>query len=54
MTDIEPSLERSTEICILGSALLKSPESLLVTGNPWVANWHIGKSLTEGFAYGFE
>ncbi len=54
MTDIEPSLERSTVICRLGSALSKSSECQLGSGDPWVACWQIGKSQAEGFAYGFE
>ena len=43
MTDIEQSLEMSTEICRLGAALSKSPERLLRSGDPWVASWQIGK-----------
>ena len=43
MTVIEPSLERSTEICSIGSVLFKSPEHLLGSGDPWVASWQIGK-----------
>ena len=54
MTDIEPSPERSTKICRLGSTLSKSPECLLGSGDPRVTSSQIGKSQTEGFAYGFE
>ncbi len=54
MTDIGSSLERSTEIYRLGSALSMSPERLLESGDPWVASWQIGKSQAEGFAYSFE
>ena len=43
MTDIEPSPERCTEICRLGSALSKSPERLLGSGDPGVTSWQIGK-----------
>ena len=43
MTVIEPSLERSTEICSIGLVLLKSPEHLLGSGDPGVASWQIGK-----------
>ena len=43
MTVIEPSVERSTEICSIGSVLLKSPEHLLGSGDPQVASWQIGK-----------
>ena len=43
MTDIEPSLERSTEICRLGSALSKNPEHLLGSGDPCLASWQIAK-----------
>ena len=41
MTDIKPSLERSTQICILGSALPESPEGLFGSGDPWVISWKI-------------
>ena len=55
MTDIEPSPERSTKICRLGSTLSKSPECVGIWRSPGdkFANWQIGKSQTEGFAYGF-
>ena len=43
MTVIEPSLERSTEICSIGLVLFKSPEHQLGSEDPRVANWHIGK-----------
>ena len=43
MTVIEPSLERSTEICSIGLVLFKSPEHLLGSGDPRVASWQIGK-----------
>ena len=41
MIDIEPSLDRSTEISILGLALLESPEALQGFGVLTVAkkNW---------------
>ena len=54
MTDIEPIQKRCREICRLGSALSKNPERLLGSGDPGVANWQIGKSQAEGFAYGYE
>ena len=42
MIDIEPRLDRITEICIVVLALLKSPEALLGFGDLWVAkNWQI-------------
>ena len=34
MMNLEPTLERSTEICRLDPALFKSPESLLGSGDP--------------------
>ena len=34
---------RCREICRLGLALSKNPERLLGSGDPWVANWQIGK-----------
>ena len=43
MTVIEPSLERSTEICSIGLVLFKSPEHPLGSGDPQVASWQIGK-----------
>ena len=57
MTDIEPSLERSTEICRLVSALFQSVCWDLETPGWQVGkleNWQIGKSQAEGFVYGFE
>ena len=38
MVDIEPSLNRSTEISILGLALFESPEALQAFGDLTVAN----------------
>ena len=37
MTDIEPSLERSSDISRLGSVLLECPENLLGLGDMWMA-----------------
>ena len=53
MADIEPSLERSTEISRLGSVLLECPECLLGFGDLWVAKKLADWCAKEGFAYCF-
>ena len=44
MIDIKPSVERSTELCRLGSALLESPECLLQSVC-WACEWEWQKKL---------
>ena len=51
MIDIEPSLDRSTEISILGLALLESPEALQGFGVLTVAKKKLADGCAkEGFA----
>ena len=52
--DIKPSLERSTKICRLGSALLECPEHLLGFGDLWVAKQLANWCAKEGSACCFE